>query len=130
MNQTIILGTLDITPLLNASAMLDEALKQAQSKLEQAGAIQHFEFCYELAWKTMRRILLQKGLEANSPRDVFRLAAQNNLIKNPEPWFETIRRRNLTTHTYDREIAEAIFTWLPVFQSELKTFIETIKKLS
>lgn len=47
--------------------------EKARSELEKAGAIQAFEICYELSWKTMKRILAYRGLEANSPREVFRL---------------------------------------------------------
>lgn len=126
----IILGELDIAPLLKAQKMFADALIEAKSPLEKTGAIQRFEFCYELAWKTMRRILIKKGLEANNPRDVFRLAAANGLIEDPEAWFESIRKRNLTVHTYDEELAEDIFVWLPEFKKYLDSFVATVKHMS
>lgn len=122
----IILGELDIAPLLKAQKMFADALVEAKSPLEKTGAIQRFEFCYELAWKTMRRILIKKGLEANNPRDVFRLAAANGLIGSPEQWFESIRKRNL----YDEDLAEAIFDWLPEFKKYLDSFVAIIKNIS
>lgn len=122
----MILGELDIAPLLKAQKMFADALVEAKSPLEKTGAIQRFEFCYELAWKTMRRILIKKGLEANNPRDVFRLAAANGLIDSPELWFESIRKRNL----YDEDLAEAIFDWLPEFKKYLDSFVAIIKNIS
>jgi len=66
-----ILGSLDITALLNAKKRLDNAIIVAQSPLEKTGAIKCFEYCYELSWKLMRKILLKKGIETGSPRDKF-----------------------------------------------------------
>ena len=125
----VILDTINIAPLLKAKAMLDEALEIAQSPLEKTGAIQCFEYCYELAWKTMRRILLKKGLETASPRDTFRAAATNRLIEDPEVWFEFIKKRNLTTHTYNLALAEKIFCFLPDFQSELDKLVAHIQSI-
>ncbi len=123
------LNDLHIDPLLKAEAFLKDALKEAKANLEKAGAIQAFEICYELAWKTMKRILTFRGIDVASPREVFRYAAQEKIIDNPEIWFEFIRKRNLTVHVYHREIAEEIFKFLPSFAQELKKLIETIQAL-
>ena len=40
---------------------LHDALQVAKSDLEKAGTIQYFEFTYELAWKTLKRILNGRG---------------------------------------------------------------------
>ncbi|MCB9492768.1 MAG: nucleotidyltransferase substrate binding protein [Epsilonproteobacteria bacterium] len=127
--EKLILGHLDISPLLKTSNFFEQAIDQAQTDLEKAGAIQAFEFCYELAWKTMKRILSHRGIEATNPREVFRLAARDGLIADAEAWFEFIRKRNLTVHTYNEDLAEEIFDFLPAFNKELQTFIQTIKKL-
>ena len=127
MSNNIIFNDIDITPLLNAIKILDEGISIASSELEKAGTIQSFEICYELTWKIMKRILLKKGLTTTSPRDTFRIAADNNLIADPEPWFKVIEMRNLTSHTYDKEIAEKVIKYLPEFQKELKNFINKVK---
>ena len=44
-----ILGEIDIQQLIATRDFLHEALREAESKLEIAGAIQAFEVCYELA---------------------------------------------------------------------------------
>lgn len=63
-------NSIDIQPLISTRDFLKEALAKAQNKFEIAGAIQAFEVSYELAWKTLRKVL------RIGSRDVFRLAAQ------------------------------------------------------
>jgi len=96
----IILGDIHIGPILRAQHFLISAIQNAPSELEKAGAIQAFEFCYELAWKLMRRILAYRGIEVNSPREVFRAAAKEKMIDDLDHWFEFIKKRNLTIHTH------------------------------
>ena len=80
----LILGDIDITPLLNAKKILDQGIKSADSDLEKTGTIKSFEFCFELTWKILKRVLTKRGLTTTSPRDVFRIAADNSLTDNPE----------------------------------------------
>jgi len=101
--ETLILGNINITPLLKAQKAFQIAVKEAKTELEQDGAIQRFEFTFELTWKTLKRILSFKGITANSPRDVFRESAKQNFIEDPTVWFEFIKKRNLSSHTYDQE---------------------------
>ena len=89
-------------------------------------AIQRFEFCYELIWKTIKMALLLNGVEANSPKDVFKKAFQYNYIKNLDLWVNIIDFRNLTTHTYDQILAEEVFEQLPDY---VELFSEVLLKL-
>ena len=125
----LILGDLNIDPILKAQAFLKMGIETARSELEKAGAIQAFEICYELSWKTMKRILSYRGIEANSPREVFRLAAQEKLIDEIDIWFDFIEKRNLTSHVYNLKIAEEVFSFLPSFDHELDLLISKIRSL-
>jgi len=127
--KNIILGEIDITPLLEAKKTLDFGIVTAKSDLEKAGAIQAFEYTYELCWKTMKRILTNQNIETSIPKDIFRTAAQFNLIEDAEIWFTFIKKRNETVHTYNRETAEKIFRFLPSFQKEVEKFITKIQAL-
>ena len=80
----IILGEVNIEPLISTRDFLAEALQKAQNKFEVAGAIQAFEVCYELTWKTLKKVLNFQGIEVFNPRDTFRLAAREGLISNPK----------------------------------------------
>ena len=125
----LILGDIDITPLIKAKSKLDEALSKAIDWLDKTGAIQCFEYSYELSWKFMKKILYKKGLDYRNPKDVFRASAQNSLIEDPEIWFHFIDLRNETSHTYDDKRADEVFKELPRFQNELSKFLNTIQKL-
>lgn len=129
LRSNIILEDIDITPLLKAYKALDMALNTANSQLERDGAIQRFEFTFELVWKILKRVLKFKGMEINNPRDVFRESVKQGLIENVEVWFEFIKKRNLTVHTYNEEYAMEIFESLPKFKTEVQKLIEKLIKL-
>lgn len=125
----IIESRIDISPLLTGFEQFHEALKIAKSDLEKAGTIQYFEFTYELAWKTLKRILNGRGKDLNSPKPIFREAALEKLIDNPELWFDFIKDRNETVNTYNKLIANNIFNDLHLFDSEMIKLIEKLKSL-
>ncbi|MDE3088502.1 MAG: nucleotidyltransferase substrate binding protein [Chloroflexota bacterium] len=83
--------------------------KGALNELEKQGLIQSFEYCYELAWNTLKDYFEAQG-ETNlyGSRDVFRLAFKRGLIEEGETWMDMIRSRTLTSHTYNEDIAEKI----------------------
>lgn len=124
-----ILGELNITPLLKAQKTFELSLKEAHSALERDGAIQRFEYTYELVWKTLKRILNFKGIDINNPRDVFREAAKQKFIEDATIWFVFLKQRNLTVHTYNQDCAAEIFSYLPQFEKELTKVVEAIKRL-
>lgn len=128
----IIESGIEIAPLLSAFEQFHSALQMAQSDLEKAGTIQYFEFTYELAWKTLKRILFARGKDLNSPRPVFREAALEGFIDNPELWFNFLEDRNKTVHTYNKAIANSIFSDLPLFDAEMDKLIQklTLLKIS
>lgn len=127
MNNHIILNDINLSPLLQARERLDSAIKVAKSELEKIGAIKCFEYCYELSWKLMKKILLKKGVETNNPRDTFRAAGINHLVNDSEMWFDFILKRNLTSHTYDDQLAHEIFDFLPIFLKEVDRFIQNAR---
>ena len=78
-----------------------------------AGVIQHFEFTYELCWKFIKRWLEMNvsptGIDGVTRRELFRLAAENRLIDDVNEWMRYHEARNLTSHTYQPEIAEKVY---------------------
>ena len=74
------------------------------------GVIQRFEFCAELAWKTMREYLLDQGFsDINSPKAVIKQAYAFGMIQDQQAWLDLQNDRNLTSHVYDEENAKVIF---------------------
>lgn len=119
----------NIVPLIKAHEALKKGLEQVDSELEQDGVIQRFEFTYELVWKTLKRVLAFKGLDVSNPRDIFREAARQKFIEDPRVWFEFMRKRNLTSHVYNRDCAQEIFESLDVFEQEVEKLIAKLKGL-
>ena len=71
--------------------------------------IQRFEFCTELAWKTLREYLLDQGYtEINSPRATLKQAFAEGIITD-EAWLTMLADRNMTSHVYDDATAAEIF---------------------
>ena len=122
---------LDINPLISTRNFLAEIIQNARNNdYEKAGAIQAFEVCYELAKNTLRKILLLRAQEVHiTPKEIFHLAALEDLIPDAEVWFEFAKKRNKTSHTYDGEVAEEILNSLPNFLRHLDLLINKLKKL-
>ena len=71
--------------------------------------IQRFEFCFELAWKLMKAVLEYEGIEANSPRSSIREGWKQGLVSDAEAWLDMMEKRNLSSHTYDENVAREIY---------------------
>lgn len=83
------------------------------SNLEEQGLIQSFEYTHELAWKTLKDFLENKGvLNLYGSKDTTREAFKTGLIENGDTGMEMIISRNETSHTYNEtqaaKIAESI----------------------
>lgn len=75
------------------------------TELERAGIIQFFEMTFELAWKVLKDYLEAEEYNVKSPRETVKQAFQIGLIDNGHIWIDALSNRNLTTHTYDEELA-------------------------
>jgi nucleotidyltransferase substrate binding protein (TIGR01987 family) len=79
------------------------------SKLEEQGLIQAFEYTHELAWKTLKDFLEDKGNNSlYGSKDVTRAAFKLGLIENGDAWMDMIKSRNQTSHTYNEQNAVEI----------------------
>lgn len=71
--------------------------------------IQRFEIAYDMLWKHLKRHLVEEmGLPEtpNSPKPVFRLAAENSLLPGSiEAWLQYADARTATSHDYSGEKA-------------------------
>jgi nucleotidyltransferase substrate binding protein (TIGR01987 family) len=121
-------GGIDIGPLLKASRSFQESLTQVTSDLTRDGAIQRFKYTFELCWKTMRRLLRAKGADVNFPKDVFREAAADHLINDPQAWFGFLEKRHKTTQIYKEEVAKEVFDELSKFNKALQEFLGALAK--
>lgn len=97
---------------IKATARLEEACAQPFSSFIRDSVIQRFEFCWELAWKTLKLRLQQLGVEALNPRDIFREALSMGILRDGNAWTETQKNRNLTSHTYDEALADQVYAYI------------------
>ena len=87
------------------------ATQRPLSELEQQGLIQGFEFTHELAWNLLKDFLEAQGIAGLiGSRDAIRTAFKNGLLEDGETWMEMIKARNLSTHTYQQDLAQRIAT--------------------
>lgn len=83
--------------------VLDEMIKE--------GLIQRFEYTHELAWNVMKDYAKFQGNNSVAgSRDATREAFQMKLISNGKVWMDMIGSRNKTTHTYNEDTANEIFS--------------------
>ena len=96
---------------------LDDALQNAtDNEVYRAGCIQYFEFCFELAWKSVKCVAEQSGaVESVSPRACIKYAFSAGWIGDEEVWLAMLAARNLMTHTYDILNAGDVVASLPRF---------------
>lgn len=89
---------------------VDEAVCRELNNLEKQGLIQAFEYCYELAWKTVKDFYEAQGeTTIQGSRDAFSLAFSRGLVsENGQVLMETIRARAMTSHTYDEAISDEV----------------------
>ena len=95
-----------LTQLKAAVALSNE---RELSNLEKQGLIQAFEYTHELAWKTMKDFLNERGnSEIFGSKDATRETFKYGLIEEGEIWMDMIKSRNNTSHTYNEETANEI----------------------
>lgn len=83
--------------------------KGSLSELEEQGAIQAFEYTYELAWNVMKDFLEQQGqTDIYGSRDAIRKAFQLGLIKDGDKWMDAYVSRTKTSHTYNEDTAKEV----------------------
>lgn len=94
------------TNLENAFLFLKEGLKkESLDPYQEAGIIQSFEFTFELSWKTLKDFLESMGTNVVFARDALKEAFAAQVIKDGHLWLEMLEKRNILSHTYNRQQA-------------------------
>lgn len=117
-----------LSPLLRALATLDELEKETFSPAIRDAWIQRFEYSLEASWKSMRRVLGDRGITAYSPKEVIRLAASEGLIDSPDRWLDYIDKRNLTSHIYNEEVANEVYGVIAAFRVDARSLANVLSE--
>lgn len=110
-----------------AFAQLTRFMHKTQlNELEEQGLIQAFEYNHELAWKTLKDILTEQGIQnilgsKDVTRESFRLGLLGDTEQDGLIWMSMIESRNLTSHTYNEATLRKILlatteSYFPAFQ--------------
>lgn len=119
---------IDFQVVDRAMANLAAALKSPPANdLERDGLIQRFEYSFELIWKVSKRVLEGMGIKSHSPRSVIRDLAQQGMIEDVSAWFEFLKGRNYTSHTYNEQVAHWVASLCPGFLKESLALISKLK---
>ncbi len=115
-----------VSQLENAVNRLEEALVLEPTSINKDGSIQRFEFTIELAWKAIKTKAEEVGLEVNSPKESFRMAAQLGLIDDLELWFKFLKSRNFASHIYNEPLANEVYVVVRQFLPEVKKLLSKL----
>lgn len=122
--------TLKIASLKKALLTFEELIKESPTTIERDAAIQRFEYCFELSWKSLKEGLKEEGFaleELNSPRNVLKTGFQAGYINNDEIWIEMMHERNLTSHTYNEQLAKDIYGGFDKFHTAMANLLKQLE---
>lgn len=122
-----------LTNFERALRLLREAMAngpEALNQLEKEGVIQRFEYCFELAWKTVKDYMEASGVvfDVVMPRQVIKDAFAAKVLEDGATWIAMLDHRNLLAHTYNPAVFEQAVDaihqrYLPQLQ-ELHRFLQ------
>lgn len=109
-------------PEANWSELVREAVAES--------VIQRFEVCYDRLWKVLKRHMIHAlGVTdmPNSPKPVFRIAAENGLLPGDiRNWMKYADLRTDTSHDYSKVKAGQCLLEIPAFIGDALSLYEKI----
>ena len=104
--------------------------RSTDDDLVKAGCIQYFEFSFELAWKTVKQIANDQGVQdCNSPKSALRYAFKSGWLDDENTWLDMLTARNKMSHTYSSSNALCVYDKLPSFVVTLKLLVKKLRVL-
>ena len=109
---------------------LDTSLPDLTQDAIAESVIRRFKTCYDCLWKVLKRYLTEAlgvAETPSSPKPVFRLAHENDLLAAPlEQWFRYADARIATSHDYDGEKVQACLALVPDFLDDAIGLYQTM----
>lgn len=93
--------------LISLEVMIKKPMDEDRGNID--ATIQRFEFTIELFWKSLKAILEERGIAVHSPKSVLKEAFAERLIDDEQSWLDMLEDRNLTSHTYNQDLADEIY---------------------
>lgn len=130
-------GTFSISALENAHKRLGDVLKifveNENDDIVRDSIIQRFEFTYSIALKTLKKYFegvafVMEDVQQMTFNQVIRVANQLDLLHfELDKWTEFRQMRNLTSHTYDEEVARKVVAVVPDFCEEVGYLLKQLR---
>ena len=132
--------TLDLSALEKAISQLVEGLDLASNPnahpLLRDGAIQRFEFTYEVSWKMLKRFLEAtsgdpQSIDTLAFSDLIRLGHERGILRSSyDVWALFRKARGTTSYTYDQNKAAEVFQVIPQFLGEAQFLLAQLRARS
>lgn len=129
---------IDLSPFEKALASLFEVIeiynKDKTNLIARDSMIQRFEYTYSLALKMIKRYFTNgafvfENIDSMTFNEMIRQANKMDLLRsNLEKWDIYRQKRNLTSHTYDENIAKDVVSVIEDFSLEAKVLLDNLKK--
>lgn len=133
---------LDLSPLEKSLSRLNTSIsylrscapEDAELRIQfQQSVIQAFEFTYGVAVAMIDRALAESARDADSLRDMdfpdrMREAAGMGLIRDPRDFLEYRRKRNITSHAYNEELAESVLSGVDDFAADAAFLLARLRE--
>ena len=117
-----------------AHAEDEEVMAEFEEPMQDAirvGAIKQFEITFQLSWTSIERWLntnirpdIADGITI---RQLFRLAAENRLIRDVDVWMDYHKVRNKAAHIYDDLIARQVYRASVEFVHDARRLLEALE---
>lgn len=136
--------TIDFSPLSSAIGQLEKSLMYANSDLAKSDSglkeqfrnsvIQCFEFTYELSHKMLKRYLESTAaspeeIDLSTFQNIVRTGNEKGLLRSDWSKWRTYRQaRTDSSHTYDKDKAEAVFEIAPDFLDEARFLLSELER--
>jgi nucleotidyltransferase substrate binding protein (TIGR01987 family) len=127
---------IDFSPLANAISQLEKSIAYAKSEMAENNnglfeqfrnsVIQCFEFTYELSHKMLKRYLEATAanpeeIDLSTFQNIIRMGNEKGLLRSDwTVWRDYRLARSNSSHTYDRNKAEAVYQIASDFVDEAK----------
>ncbi|GAB0057796.1 hypothetical protein SIID45300_02128 [Candidatus Magnetaquicoccaceae bacterium FCR-1] len=131
------MSRLSVEALERAVTALEEGLREYAEHpvlTTRDGVIQRFEIAMDLSWKLLQRTLkdiltINPGL-IRTKEDMFRVAAEYELIEETSRWLGHYEARNQTAHIYYAELAVRVFERVALFLPDVRELVARLKDVA
>lgn len=99
---------------------------------DRVDVLKAFGLTFEQAWKAIRKIASDQGVQVRNPRNAIMFAINNRWIKpnDEEDWMLLIKDVNLISHTYSQKSAQIVIEQIKSsYLKRLKQLLENLERV-